>query len=83
MVEGLNLDDLYAKVKDKLKPPYDKYYWNTFYDKTKENRILLSILQTKLDLTYPINTAMINDKRMYRINVKNKLLVLKSSVYSK
>ena len=26
---------------------------------------------------------MINDRRMYRINVKSKLLVLKSSVYSK
>lgn len=26
---------------------------------------------------------MINDRRMYRINIKSKLLVLKSSVYSK
>ena len=26
---------------------------------------------------------MLNDKRMYRMNIKNKLLVLKSSVYAK
>jgi len=22
-------------MKDKQKPPYDRYYWNSFYDKTK------------------------------------------------
>jgi hypothetical protein len=35
VVEGLNLDDLYTKLKDKVKPPYDRYYWSTFYDRTK------------------------------------------------
>lgn len=35
-------------MKDKLNAPYDKYYWNNFYDKTSENRLLLSILQCKL-----------------------------------
>lgn len=44
IVEGLNLDDLYDKMKDKLKPPYDRYYWNSFYDKVNSNRLLLSIL---------------------------------------
>ena len=44
VVEGLNLEDLYAKMKDKLVAPYDRYYWNLFYDKSKQNRILLSIL---------------------------------------
>lgn len=70
-------------MKDKIKPPYEKYYWNNFYDKTQDNRLLLSILQTKLNINYSMNSSMLNDKRYYRINTKNKILILKSSVYSK
>lgn len=44
VVEGLNLDDLYTKLKDKKIAPYDSYYWHHFYDKTMSNRLLLSIL---------------------------------------
>ena len=44
VVEGLNLDDLYTKLKDKKIAPYDSYYWHHFYDKTMQNRLLLSIL---------------------------------------
>ena len=50
IVEGLNLDDLYEKMREKKKPPYDRYYWHHFYDRTLANRILLSILEFKLEI---------------------------------
>lgn len=70
-------------MKDKLSPPYDKYYWHHFYDKTLQNRLLLSILQFSLKLEFPINSAMLDDRRFLRINPRRKVLVLKSSVYSR
>lgn len=44
MVEGINLDDLYSKIKEKKIAPYDRYYWHHFYDKVQANRLLLSML---------------------------------------
>ena len=70
-------------MKDKVSPPYDKYYWNNFYDRTPDNRLLLSILETKLEIPFSLNNGFINDKKMFRINTKGKILVLRSSVYSK
>lgn len=44
VVEGLNLDDLYSKLRDKKLAPYDGYYWHHFYDRVPNNRLLLSVL---------------------------------------
>lgn len=66
-----------------MKPPYDKYYWHHFYDKTLANRLLLSILEFKLDLEFPINSCYLDDRRFLRINPRRKVLVLRSSVYSR
>lgn len=66
-----------------MKPPYDKYFWHHFYDKTLSNRILLSILQLKLNIQFPINSCFLDDRRFIRINPRRKILVLKSSVYSR
>ena len=70
-------------MKEKVKPPYDKYFWQNFYDKTNSNRVLLSILETKLDVEFPLNSCHLDDRRFMRINPRRKVLVLKSSVYSK
>ncbi len=73
---------MYAKVKDKMEKPYDKYYWKGFADKAKENRLLLAVMEMRLTLTCSINTAVLNDRRMFRLNLHNKVLCLRSSVYS-
>lgn len=82
IVEGLNLDDLYEKMREKFKPPYDRYYWHLFYDKVLANRLLLAILEFKLELEFPINSCHLDDRRFLRINPRRKVLTLKSSVYS-
>lgn len=47
VIEGVNLDDLYTKVKEKKMSPYDKYYWHHFYDKVPANRLLMSMIEMK------------------------------------
>lgn len=66
-----------------MKPPYDKYYWHNFYDKTLSNRLLLAILEFKLDVIFPVNSCHLDDRKFLRINPRRKILVLKSSVYSR
>ena len=82
MVEGLNLDDLYTKLKDKKIAPYDSYYWHHFYDKTMQNRLLLSILELKPEIKFGLQTCLLNDRKFLRLNIKQKLLTLRSSIYS-
>lgn len=76
------MDDLYAKLKDKKMAPYDKYYWHHFYDRVNANRLLLSILELKPEIKYNVQSCMLMDRRFLRINCRQKILVLRSSVYS-
>ncbi len=65
-----------------MEQPYDKYYWKEFADRVKDSRLLLAILEIRLTLMCSVNTSVINDRRMYRLNVNAKILCLRSSVYS-
>jgi len=62
--------------------PYDKYYWHHFYDKANANRLLLSILELRPQLKYHIQSCHLNDRKFMRINCKQKILILKSSIYA-
>lgn len=61
--------------------PYDKYYWHHFYDKVPTNRLLLSMIEMKPELKYNLQSCHINDRRFIRINCRQKMLVLRSSIY--
>ena len=81
VVEGLNLDDLYNKLRDRKLAPYDKYYWHHFYDRVPNNRLLLAVLELQSQLKYPLQTCRLEDRPFLRINPRQKVLQLKSSVY--
>lgn len=81
VVEGVSLDDLYTKIKQKKMAPYEKYYWHYFYDRVQTNRLLLSMLEMRPELKYSIQSCYLMDRRFLRINCKQKLLILRSSIY--
>jgi hypothetical protein len=61
--------------------PYDRYYWHHFYDKVAANRLLLSMLEMKPELNCGIQSCRLNDRRYMRLNLRQKILVLRSSIY--
>jgi hypothetical protein len=62
--------------------PYDKYYWHHFYDRVAANRLLLSVLEMRPELKFGVQSCKIDDRKFLRINCRQKVLVLRSSIYS-
>jgi hypothetical protein len=49
----------------------------------KANRLLLAILEERVEFTHPINSVMLNDGMCMRMRIREKILVLKSSISPK
>lgn len=82
VVEGLNLDDLYSKLREKKLAPYEGYYWHHFYDRVPANRLLLAVLELRPELKFPVQTCLLNDRKFLRVNCRQKVLAVRSSVYA-
>lgn len=67
IIEGINLEDLYSKLKEKLNMPYDRYFWSNFYDRTLSNRLLLSILEVQISFPYSCTSSKLNSQPFIRI----------------
>lgn len=77
------MDDLNDKIRQQTVKPYERYYWKEHYDMDRANRILLAILEDRIQFRYSINSCRFNDESFMRLRIRDKVLMLKSSISPK